>query len=938
MPRYSPLPSVSLDPRNEAQLVQEASQVVYEASNQTLNDFSAGNPLSALIEGQAFAQGEFLFWANQLPQKILIEWIGPFLGAMRRLGTPASVRISVVIPPSDTQTVIPAGSVFTSFAQGTEGQSYSYITEEDLVIPPGNTDGQVLAFSQFVGSQYNVPANTITGESTSISGISVTNPLPAVGGSDVETFDEVQERFFTLIRRRNPVSAQDWQDFFEDLYGAGTQTSVQPDRTSQENYNYTTDYVLPNGQVSFFVLGPGGVELTAEQIARGQNVINFSVPVQGQGHLYPAELSNAQYNITLSLDTNGSYGENLRKSSLDFRDRLFEVLQPGNIFPANFEPSVGDVNAAFYATFTETSRFKDPVVETASCYNTPVNLTPQTATYTQVYEFETRNNLLEPDDLVQATVPIQKFYPVLTAFTPVSAAKTDQPIYGTLKLQKIQPLTPGQFYQGDVVFWSDADGGDDELHVILENSVFQNTQDIEDAAISGRLSAAKSYTPWVDGNSYFVTPGGVFDPDIVQYDYAPDEFIPGQYDPIPVSQRPGTLVWRVIQNFTLAPSTNDLTGATTGGLISPSEVIPLDLIPGQIYSAGTWVRTPQIGSGPNPIVDPQYYYVDLVEGVVTKYAYVEQDFTYTVSGETVSTYYDKLVKDGVLKEIKVQVVDDGLPIYLYKPRFSTGEYLLYREQAGSDPRCVVATTYFTPSSTDLDKLLEEGVVLELASASQQEIYLRGVETGTYKSPKKMFTFFKGDRTFFRSNSEVTSYTATSSVTPLFDFSVYVKNGTFVKENTYQPNQLYEQEYIPFYHPENATHAEDTVLSKNGRNIYRVMRAFTPPEIIVNWTNLEVANTARIEEYQGNLLRYVSEYSCDEDILSPLGAGISATKLGVAEVKLIPRSMGDTTNTFAESVFVWENTQSFAAVPQLSWYTGTTYSFTPPDYGGGTLNL
>jgi ATP-dependent Lon protease len=73
VPRYSPLPSVSIDPRNEAQLVQEASQRVYEASNQTLNDFSAGNPLAALLEGQAFAQGEFLICNKYLLPEIYIK-------------------------------------------------------------------------------------------------------------------------------------------------------------------------------------------------------------------------------------------------------------------------------------------------------------------------------------------------------------------------------------------------------------------------------------------------------------------------------------------------------------------------------------------------------------------------------------------------------------------------------------------------------------------------------------------------------------------------------------------------------------------------------------------------------------------------------------------------------------------------------------------------
>ena len=102
MARYSPLPAVSLDPRTEAQLVQQASQRVYEASNHTLNDFSAGNPLAALLEGQAFAQGEFLYWANQLPESVLANWIGPFLGAMRRLGTPATAEPS---PPVNSVAV-----------------------------------------------------------------------------------------------------------------------------------------------------------------------------------------------------------------------------------------------------------------------------------------------------------------------------------------------------------------------------------------------------------------------------------------------------------------------------------------------------------------------------------------------------------------------------------------------------------------------------------------------------------------------------------------------------------------------------------------------------------------------------------------------------------------------------------------------------------------
>ena len=81
--------------------------------------------------------------------------------------------------------------------------------------------------------------------------------------------------------------------------------------------------------MSFFVLGPGGVELNQTQLERGQNVVNYSVPVENQGHLYPLTLSQVQYNITLEIDANGQWGGNFRDTSLNFRDRLFQVLQPG---------------------------------------------------------------------------------------------------------------------------------------------------------------------------------------------------------------------------------------------------------------------------------------------------------------------------------------------------------------------------------------------------------------------------------------------------------------------------------------------------------------------------------------------------------------------------------------------------------------------------------
>jgi hypothetical protein len=940
MARFAPLPPISIDPRNEAAIVQAASQKVYQASNQTLNDFSSGNPLAALLEGQAFAQGEFLFWANQLPQSILIEWLGPFLGAMRRLGTASVARLLVTVPPSNTVTVIPAGTAFTSDSNLTGGETFTFITDQEVSIPPGESSVFVTVASQYVGSVYNAPANSITGASAiNVNGLVATNPQPAVGGSDVETYEEVQERFFTLIRRPNPVSAQDWEDFFTDFYGVGTLTSVQPNRPNQGTYNYLTDYLRPNGQVSFFVLGPGGVELNQTQLERGQNVVNYSVPVENQGHLYPLTLSQVQYNITLEIDANGQWGGNFRDTSLNFRDRLFEVLQPGNVFSATVNPTVSDVDAAFYSTFDPQTRYSDPHIEVSAAYNTPPLLEPSAATYTQVYTFEPQGDLLSLNDLVVITLPIPVFYPVLAPFTPYSIFKKDQTIYGNLQLQQIQLLVAGEFLKGQICYWDPSVGGDAELHVILENQTIGSQLDIAGLIANGKISGATFYSPWTVGNTYQeTTGGGVYAPEIVQYDYSVGEFVPDPTSLIPLNKRPGLFTWVVSNNFTLQPATNDITGAQSSFQLG-APIAPQQLSVGTSYAAGTWVFTPQVGSGPSPVADPYYNYVDPRLGVVNKYAYVVDAFTYEPDSLTISVYFDQLAEQGIVKEVVVQNADGGLPISKYKPRFPAGTYLEYRTDAGAPAEYFIAATYFTPNSTNVQDLVNEGLVFPLyISSAQYASLLVDLAAGSVNTPTRMFRFFRGDRTFFRQGSQVVSYTATTNVHPLFEFYIYKENGVFIETERYLPSQFESQLYIPYFDPAYLAYSEDTVLSEDGRNLYRVMRAFTPNATVTNWSNTTVTNTARIEEFEGNLLRYVDEYSCEEDILSQLGRDISAIKLGVAQITLVPKNKGRFSNSQERIVYVWENTATLTETPQLSWYSGTQYPYNPPNYRNGTLKL
>ena len=936
MPRYAPLPSVSIDPRNEAQLVQSASQRVYEASNQTLNDFSAGNPLAALLEGQAFAQGEFLFWANQLPDKILLEWIGPFLGAMRRLGTPAVSRIIFSASPSESSITIPAGLQILTNPNLTGGESYTFLLDSDVIISPGQTQAFGSCTSEYVGSIYNVPANSITNVSgISIEGLSVTNPQPAIGGSNVETYRQVQERFFTLIRRKNPVSEVDWQNLFIDLYGIGTICSVQPNRPSPSLYNFDRNYLRPNGQLSLFVLGPNATELTDIQLERGQNIVNLSTPVEMKAYLYPFSLSQVQYNLTVEVNANGPYGGNLRDSSLSFRNRLYNTLTPGIIFPASNPPSVGEVDSAFNASIDGATRYIDPNIIDSKAYNTPSLMSQEAATYANIFDFQTTEYLMQENDLVVTNFPAPVYYPVIDSFTPYSAAKPDQTIYGNLQLKQIKLLAPGVFSRGDVAVYVEA--GVPNLRVVLQNIVIQTTDEIPRLIAENKISGIKQYSPWEVGRTYQNEVGGLLNPELVQYDYDSKEYIPS--GSLPVSLRPGTLAWYVSQNFTLQPETNDLDGALAQAKIG-SAVDPLELLEGNTYYAGSWVKTLQVGSGPNAEIDPYYFYVDIRAGAVTKYAYVESTFTYLPQEQTVSSYFDTLVAEGTLKEISLREGQFGLPIYYYKPRFKAGQYLEYKTLANADSNYYIAAQYFTPSSTNVQDLIEQGLVIQLTlSDSERSDFESQVARGFIDQPIRMFTFFKGDQTFFRDGTEIKTYIATESVTPLFEFYIYLNNGVFVPLGEADPSVFLQNiDYIPYFNPLYSETAEDIVISEDGKNFYRVMKAFTPGLTTVNWTGLTVANTARAEEYEGNLLRIVQAYQCNEQILSQQGEDISSVKLGVAQITIIPKNIKGATIDQQQYRYVWENTNSNLEVPELSWAPGSTYVKNPPDYGNGTLSL
>jgi hypothetical protein len=213
-----PLDSVLIDPRNEEELLEQAQLRVFNSSGGQLNDFSENSPVSALLQGQAFAGSEILYYANQLPLALVIDFL-KVTGTYRRLGTKAKVTLTFNL--SSPQSV--PFTILEGFEVLDESGNFSFFTDATLQIPAGLVSGSVTATAEDVGSQYNLPAYSLTGISQPLTFLSgVTNVEPSLGGTDEESIESTIERALKALRQDNLVSADDYENAAENILGEGS--------------------------------------------------------------------------------------------------------------------------------------------------------------------------------------------------------------------------------------------------------------------------------------------------------------------------------------------------------------------------------------------------------------------------------------------------------------------------------------------------------------------------------------------------------------------------------------------------------------------------------------------------------------------------------------------------------------------------------------------
>ena len=724
MPGYAPLPSVELDPRTDSELVQAAAQRVYDASNATINDFSAGSPITALLEGQVFAQGELLQFANQFPESVLIEWIGPFLGAQRRTGSGAIVDITFTISPRDDQFDVFAVYQLATDANLTGGESIAFVTTERLVIPPGQESGKVRAVSVFRGTDANVAANTITKSATSLSGVvSVTNLQSAAGGQDPELISEVKERFFSLIRRRNPVSAEDWVDFFSDALGPGTGVTVLPRRSERDTYRYEENYVTTNPSVAFFVLNPDGTPINTAQRDALQTLLKWSLPTEFLGFVYPLEVDSTDFVLDLEYDSNKPYAQNLTVFTETVRNNLFGVMTPNAVFPVEYPQSVTDVSGALTTTFPPTlgtvNQYIDPDIKGIKAYHPPTQLGVSEFTQTSPVPFDTGFAVQKGDLLIVAGNTSVAYFEALESFNPTLNTKMYHVQTGDLDIEVIKDFVDGTYDSGDVVVTSDA-----SLHVVLTPFTYEGSLTIPELVLQGVLSTAKIYTPWEPMEYDPFDADGSYNPILIQYDQIDSSATVGwPTEPIGRSKqtRPGCPCFIVNKKFTVVPNTTSIITAQTLGLVSYGTIVPKLLLKGESYIAGTYIKTPDPVELQIQQLTTEFCYIDRLTGANEVFMEVLEGFTFPSSSDlSYTAQVNSLIASGAVKVVQTIPFTDckGIATFASKPfrfraRFNSGEYIRFRPKGGFDAGelelCLKSQEECTNLTEGCKKLLKENI-------------------------------------------------------------------------------------------------------------------------------------------------------------------------------------------------------------------------------------
>lgn len=324
-----PILPLQLDPRNTVSLTKEIQSIIYEASNRQLNDFSPASPLSAITEGQAFAQGELLYYMNNLPEAWTLQWLR-LIGIQRILGSTSTVEVTFfrtlgypgsILIPSGTRVSTNTGLIFS--------------TASDIIINDGESLSSGLAYSAGIGSIYNIQEGAISILTTPFVGISsVTNFNPAYGGSDLESIDDLKNRAFEFIKKRGLITRNDFETYVASLIGFKGPVICLPSEVSLA-------LGFPSNSINLLVSESNGKPISSQEKREIISELDLKSPVGSSVSIIDPVVNPVSIRVEVSF----SPSESGRSVAQNIFSAVSSLIDPSQIgFGANFDfQSISDV-------------------------------------------------------------------------------------------------------------------------------------------------------------------------------------------------------------------------------------------------------------------------------------------------------------------------------------------------------------------------------------------------------------------------------------------------------------------------------------------------------------------------------------------------------------------------------------------------------------------
>jgi len=229
-----------------------------------LTDFSPGSPQVVIGEANAWGSAMSLFYAQRLPEA-MEEWIIRGLyGATEKPAQPA--RASLLLTFSSAA---PAGGRTLRAGLGFQSQSgLTFSLTEDYTYPEGavgdeQSGGGYLYLVPVVcdtpGAAGNVGVGGITTPTSSVPDLlSATNPEPAYGGEDAETYQQLRTRIFRAPVDHLLISQPNYEQAVKDEIGGGQIYVISP----QLPDGATADPNWEAGKVRLAIVYPDGTPLS----------------------------------------------------------------------------------------------------------------------------------------------------------------------------------------------------------------------------------------------------------------------------------------------------------------------------------------------------------------------------------------------------------------------------------------------------------------------------------------------------------------------------------------------------------------------------------------------------------------------------------------------------------------------------------------------------